>query len=177
MEEMDPEWYCFQAQPKREHIAAEILRQEMGCEVFCPRISYMKALKRGKVRWVEPLFPGYIFVRCVLQLDQRRIVATRGISRIVSFGDHIPIVSTVLIEAMERQLAEVQADLERDDIGENQEVIIAEGPFRNMRAMVLGKIPARDRVRVLLDFLGRQVAAEVPLRSLMRPDSRGAPKE
>lgn len=177
MEEADLKWYCFQAQPKREHIAAEILHNEMGRDVFCPRIRYLKATKRGKVHWVEPLFPGYVFVRCALQTDQRRIVATRGIVRIVAFGDNIPVLSDEVIAAMERQLVEIQAELDHEDVDVQEEVVVTEGPLRNMRAMVLGTIPARERVRILLDFLGRQVMTEVPLRAVMRSGARGAPKD
>ncbi len=176
MTEPQSEWYCFQAQPKREHIAAEILRQEIRCKVFCPRISYFKATKRGKIRWVEPLFPGYIFVYCMRELHQRQILATTGIARIVAFGDHVPVISDTIIASMEQELANAQADLDRDVIVENQEVIIADGPFRNMRAMVLGKIPARDRVKILIDFLGRKVTTEIPSQALMRVGAKGAPK-
>lgn len=38
---------------------------------------------------------------------------------------------------------------------------MAEGPFRGLEALVVQVMPARDRVRVLLEMLGRSVTAEL----------------
>lgn len=40
-------------------------------------------------------------------------------------------------------------------------VKIVSGPFLNWDAVVEGVVPARDRVKLLLDFLGRQLRVEV----------------
>ena len=53
-----PEWFCVRCQTKREHIAAGHLRELLGVEVFCPRLRYRKATRRGKIWWMEPMFPG-----------------------------------------------------------------------------------------------------------------------
>ena len=51
---------------------------------------------------------------------------------------------------------------------------ITEGPFRNLKAVVSGELDARQRVALLLEFLGRQM--EIHLRvDEMLPDS-GPPK-
>jgi transcriptional antiterminator RfaH len=44
-----PEWFCVRTQTKREHIAAGHLREIEGVEVFCPRLRYRKATRRGKI--------------------------------------------------------------------------------------------------------------------------------
>jgi transcriptional antiterminator RfaH len=43
------------------------------------------------------------------------------------------------------------------------EVEVAAGSFAGFRGIVTRIMPARDRVSVLLDFLGRQTTVEVPL--------------
>ena len=55
-------WRCLRGKPKREHLAAQHLRLA-GFEAFCPRIRHQRRTVRGKVWFVEALFPGYLFAR------------------------------------------------------------------------------------------------------------------
>ena len=67
-----PAWYCLRTQTKREHLAAASLRQVEGIEVVCPRLRYKKVTRRGKIWWVEPLFPGYLLARFALAEIERQ---------------------------------------------------------------------------------------------------------
>src|SRR6218665_2709123 len=81
-----PAWYCARTQTKREHIAAEHLKALPGVEVFCPRIRYRKATRRGKIWWMEPLFPGYLLVKFKLSEMERAVTFSQGIRGLVRFG-------------------------------------------------------------------------------------------
>lgn len=102
----DEAWYCFQALTKREHIAAELIRAELQLPVFCPRISYNKATRRGKVRFVEPLFPGYLFLKGDLREHFRRISAVQGVRRLVSYGDRVPKVPESFIAELKSRIGD-----------------------------------------------------------------------
>jgi transcriptional antiterminator RfaH len=155
-------WYCFQAQPKREHVAARILALECAVEAFCPRIAYNKLTRRGKVRFVEPLFPGYLFVHAELRLVYRQIMATKGVRRLVSYGEQVPRVPACFISELRAQLAaEDCVDVPEPELTPGARVRIIEGPFRDWEAVVAGLVPARDRVRLLLEFLGQQLPVEL----------------
>lgn len=162
-------WYCWQAQPKREHLSSELVRIECGLETYCPRLRYDKKTARGIVKWVEPLFPGYLFIRGDLGLNFRRILATGGITRLVTVGTHVPTLDDNFIEGLKTRLAAVQQEVDQPDLKENDEVTIAFGPFSNFKAVVKGQIPARQRVRVLLEFLGQPIQIDVPREVLLRP--------
>jgi transcriptional antiterminator RfaH len=43
-----------------------------------------------------------------------------------------------------------------------QPVHIIEGPFRGLEVVITQVLPARERIRVLVDFLGRSLEMEVP---------------
>ena len=73
-------WYCVKTQTKREHIAAEHLRTLEEVEVFCPRLRYRKATRRGKIWWVEALFPGYLLARFDLVANERAVTYTQGVA-------------------------------------------------------------------------------------------------
>jgi len=161
-----PAWYCVRTQPKHEHIAAATLTQNLGLEVFHPRLRLERATRRGVVRVVEPLFPCYLFVRCSLgeRLDEIRFVS--GVSSLVHFGQRIPVVPTPVIEEL-RQCFEAEEPMSVEDrLYPGAEVTVAEGAFLGFSGIVVRLLPARQRVQILLEFLGRTTIAEVDRKSL-----------
>ncbi|HSH09332.1 MAG TPA: transcription termination/antitermination NusG family protein [Oceanipulchritudo sp.] len=161
-------WYCFKALPKKEHIAAELLRRIPEIETFCPRISYIKKTRRGKVKFVECLFPGYVFVQTDLRQTYRLIRATQGIRDVVAFGERVPLIPAAFIEELRQRLDEEQVRaLPEPEIKPGQTVTITEGPFRNLQAIVSGQLDQRQRVALLLDFLGRQMEVSMPVDDLI----------
>lgn len=166
-----PGWYCFKALPKKEHIAAELLRRQAGLEAMCPRISYMKKTKRGKVRFVECLFPGYIFVHADLVEVYRLIRSTQGIRDVVSFGERIPLIPDTFVKDLKARIGEENLrELPSAVPAPGEEVTITEGPFRNLKAVVSGELDAQQRVALLLEFLGRQMEVNIPVDEML-PES------
>jgi len=55
-----------------------------------------------------------------------------------------------------------------DAVQPGDEVVIADGTFMGITAVVQRLLPAKDRVRVLLEFLGRPVEAEMAAASLVK---------
>jgi transcription antitermination factor NusG len=54
-----------------------------------------------------------------------------------------------------------------DRLSPGAEVVFADGAFVGMRTLVLRVLPARQRVQVLLDILGRPTPVEVPRTSVV----------
>ena len=154
-------WYCARTKPKHEHIAAANLRQNFGLEVFHPRLRIERATQRGVMRVVEPLFPCYIFVRCVLEDNFNDIKHSGGISSLVHFGQKIPNVPDSIIEELRECFEADDPMMVEDRISPADEVIFVEGAFTGMRAFVLRVMPAKKRVQVLLEVLGGPTPVEV----------------
>jgi transcriptional antiterminator RfaH len=174
----DPEkayWYCIKTQPKREHIAAGHLREQEGVEVFCPRLRYKKATRRGKIWWVEALFPGYIMGRFVLKENERLVTYSQGVRGLVRFGSEIPPVPDAFVEILRSEMRARDEEIDgetltvvpRIEVGE--EVEVASGPLGGFQGQVVSVLPSKDRVKVLLDFLGQPQVVEVDLFSLLLP--------
>lgn len=167
MQTSDLAWYCARTKPKHEHIAAANVRQNLGLEVFLPRLRAERVTQRGVVRVVEPLFPCYLFVRCALDEKASEIRYTTGVSSLVHFGDRIPPVPDVVIGEL-REFFEAEEPMIVDDrLSDGVEVVLTDGAFAGMRAFVLRALPARQRVQVLLDILGRATLVEVDRRSVV----------
>lgn len=158
---MMPAWYSARTKPKHEHIAAANVCRHLALEVFFPKIRMEKLTRRGLVRAVDPLFPCYIFIRCVIEDKIDAIQHTSGIRQLVHFGNKIPPVADAIIK-------DLQSCFEADDsitverrLVPGDEVTVTGGAFAGMSAQVLKSLPAKKRVQILLEVLGRPTSVEV----------------
>jgi transcriptional antiterminator RfaH len=158
-------WYCARTKPKHEHIAAANLSQNLGLDVFNPRLRIDRITRRGMVRSVEPLFPCYLFVQCHSS-SWNDIRYVSGISSLVHFGGRIPAVPDVVIEELRECFDSEQPLQVEDQLSPGSEVSIADGAFRGFQAVVLRSLPAKQRVQILLDILGRPTVVEVDRQSI-----------
>lgn len=183
----------MQCQPKREHLAAAaLLHLPIDIDILAPRITYTKPTRRGPVRFIEPLFPGYLFASFSLADHQRAIRSAHGVVRILSFGNHTPTVPIEWVAGLRLAVngpnpnapsfsLQPSAWVQGSPVieippalpspGERAEVL--DGPFQGLEVVVTRLLPARQRVAILLDCLGRQIEAEIPLGSLTTHDSLG----
>ncbi len=165
-------WFCVRSRPKGEHIAARNLRQFANLdEVFCPRIRYEKATRRGRVWFVEALFPGYFFARFDLARDLRAVQATHGVTGVLHFADFYPEIHASYIEELRGEFPEADDAIRviRPEISPGDEIVVTDGAMRGLKTIVTRLVGGGNRVAVLLEWLGQEREAEVSLRSVMRP--------
>jgi transcriptional antiterminator RfaH len=167
-----PLWFCLRTQPKHEHIAAVGLRRQLETPCFSPRLRFRKATRRGAVWFVEPMFPGYIFAEFIYPLMNRRVEHASGVQGIVHFGDYLATIDVATVALLQEKAGDDEIVTIDPEIKAGQSVRIAEGPFQGLEAVVTSLIPARERVKVLLDFLGRPVETEVSLPKVVASQSR-----
>lgn len=165
-------WYCLRTQIKRESLAAAALRELGDIEVVCPRLRYRKVTRRGKIWWVEPLFPGYLLARFVLSDLERAVNYAKGVSRILKFGEHIPTVPGRFVDDLRRELAQEDEKelITLEPVAEpGDEVELAEGPLQGLSGTVIEVRPAEERVRIFVEFLGQEQPVDVDLYALLLP--------
>jgi len=167
----DAAWFCVRSQPKHEHIAAANLRQYESIEVFNPLIRFKRSTRRGPVWVTEALFPSYLFARFDWKESLRLVRHTYGVAGIVHFGTKWPTVPDPVIAELQSILGTEQVKVIGDAIQPGDEVRIAGGAFHGLHGVVTRLMPARERVAVLLEFLGRQTAVEVPIDSIIKQES------
>lgn len=160
-------WYVVQTHSRAEPTAAAQLGNQ-GFAAYLPR--YLKS--RRHARRIDsvpaPLFPGYLFVGMdVAAARWRAIHSTVGVRRLVCNGEQPTPVPDGVVDAirareddggfviMARQAAFKQGDAVR----------VAGGPFDAAEG-IFEAIDAKQRIVVLLDLLGRQVRARVPLEAV-----------
>jgi len=164
---MRPAWYAVRTKVKHEHIAAANLRRHLALPVFFPKMRLEKLTRRCLIKVVEPLFPCYVFVYCVVEEQVNEIQYLSGISKLVEFGGKYPPVPEAVI-------TELQSCFDLDDsitldrrLAPGDEVTVAAGAFAGMSAKVLMSLPAKKRVRILLEILGRPTTVEVGIEGVV----------
>jgi transcriptional antiterminator RfaH len=136
--------------------------------VFCPRVRFKKATRKGVVWVTEAMFPGYLFARFELAEMHRQVRYAHGVSGIVRFADRYP---TIQEEALAQLWHHTGADEIKElsyELLQGDRVKIVNGSFAGLEAVVTQVLPANERVKVLMDFLGRKMEAEVQRSNILQ---------
>lgn len=118
-------------------------------EYYLPKVIIKKFNSKPKE---EVLFPGYIFVNTCLE-NYSTLQYTFGIKSIIKFGQNIAYISNEDINAMKMAEQESKIDPIIPKIHIGQDAIISNGSFKGSIVKVCS-LPSRERVKVLLNFLG-----------------------
>ncbi len=153
-------WFCIRSQPSRQNVAAAHLRS-FGVEVFNPHMRRKKATRLGVMWRSEPLFPNYLFARFSLAESQRRVRYAFGVADLVRFGESPRIVAEREIADLRTQWGPAEEFIIEHEVRAGDVVKLSGRLFHGVEAEVLCLLPARQRVKVLLDFLGGPKEAEI----------------
>jgi len=107
------------------------------------------------------MFPGYVFAEFTFSTQHRQVEYSSGVQGVVRFGDQVATVDPGLIATLQEKTGADELVTFNPELEVGQSVQIAEGPFQGVEALVTRLMPARERIRVLLEFLGRPVEMEV----------------
>jgi transcriptional antiterminator RfaH len=164
---LQPLWFCLKTQPKREHLAATALRRQFGIECFSPRLRFRRMTQRGPVWFVEAMFPGYLFAKFVYSTQRRAVENSHGIQGIVHFGDQLATLPEHVVSALQSRVGLEEIVTIDCSMNVGQSVQIIQGPFQGLQAVVTHLLPAKDRIRVLFDFLGRSMEMELSMTKVI----------
>lgn len=164
-----PRWYCLRSQQKHEQIAARHLRQIEAVEVFCPRVRLKRETRVGAKWFTEAMFPGYLFARFALAEHHKTVRYSAGVAGILQFGDRYVHIEDEVIEGLRRHTNEQQLTTLTPALSVGSEVKIVEGTLSGLEAVVTEVLPGKERLRILMTFLGRQVEAEIHQKDLLTP--------
>ena len=161
-------WFCLRSQPRHEHIAARHLRQMEDVEVFNPCIKFARPTRNGPMWIVESLFPNYLFARFDWTCSLPKVHYAPGISGVVHFGSQWPCIPDETIAELRANLGPNELHLIPKDFQPGEQVKMAGGIFHGLTAVITQVMPGRERVLVLMDFLGRQTTVEVTTNGIVK---------
>lgn len=162
-------WHVAGLKPNCHAIVLANLGRQ-GIAAFLPLEETTVRARGAFVQRIAPLFPGYVFVGLdPARGSWRSVNATRGITRLLAFGGRPAEVPCGLIAGLMRRCDGRGRLVARGDAcpppAPGARVSLARGPFAGFVATV-ERIDPDQRVRVLLEFMGQNTAAEVRAQDL-----------
>jgi transcriptional antiterminator RfaH len=143
-------WYVIQTKPSNEFRAQENLNRQ-GYEVYLPLIERERFFRGTFVIRKEPLFSRYLFVE--LNSNNQNFAAirsTRGVSRMVSFGQNPSTVSDELVQNMKA----IQYIPREKLFASGDKVKIFAGPLRGLEGVYQSSSGEESGI-ILLELLSK----------------------
>jgi transcriptional antiterminator RfaH len=158
-------WFALYTKPHKEYMVQSLLRNQ-DVETYLPEVAV--AVRRRDRRDKKPFFPHYLFARLDPHGDQMaKAHWTPGLRRVVSAGGQpVPVPDEIVVHIRHR-LATMIEEEPAVPFRQGAIVHIAHGPFEGLNAMFDRALSPDGRVRVLLELMGRLVAAELDVEDLL----------
>jgi transcriptional antiterminator RfaH len=103
----------------------------------------------------------------VYSTQHRAVESSHGVRGIVRFGERLATLPENTVVALQSRAASDEIVTIDSSLKIGQPVHIIEGPFQGLEVVVTQLLPAKERIRVLLDFLGRSMEMEVPAEKVL----------
>lgn len=158
-------WHALYTKPKKEFQVEAWLR-EQGIETYLPSVQRRVRRRDRPDRVVY--FRCYLFARMDLMVIPRSAITWMpGVRHIVGDGDRPIIVADEIVDLIRSRL-EGKEEIGYGDLRHGDRVRITSGPLRDLEAVFDTPLSAAERVRILLDVMGRMVPVELDPASIVR---------
>ena len=156
-----PAWFCVKSKPRQEAVAVRNLRALGDVEVVFPRLRRTRRGHDQNKVVVEPLFPGYVFLRFDAAELQTSVRGTRGVLHLVSMAGRAVEVAAKVIDDLRALGPDATLTLldEAPQVGGKVRVI--RGIFAGAEGEVLRLHEPQKRIAILLELLGSEKPVEL----------------
>jgi len=157
-------WYVMRSKPNREEfLEGQLISRNF--EVYYPRVTVKPVNPRSRKH--KPYFPGYLFVHTDLEaVGITNLERIAGAANIVNFGGEVPSVPEAVVHTVRAKVDELNAHGGQLPVSlpTGSVVKVEKGPFEGYEGIVDARIPGKERVRILLQFLqNRRLPVELPV--------------
>lgn len=165
----DARWYTIHTYAGYENAVERNLKQRIESlgmegkifEVIVPTEKKIRVKSDKRIVEEEKIYPGYILVRMIVDDDSWFVV--RNTPRVTGFvgagNTPVPMDEHEVATLMKRMTAE--APKHRIDLVKDDQIIIVDGPFKDLEGKV-GEIDEdRGKVKVMVSMFGRETPVEL----------------
>lgn len=151
-------WYALYTKPKKERQVETTLRGQ-GIDTYLPTVQ-RKVRRRDRPDRVV-YFPCYLFVRMDLSVVPRSSIDWMpGVRRIVGSGNQPAVVADEIVDMIRQRLDHIE-EVGYGGLKQGDRVRIISGPLRDLEAVFDKPMSPTNRVRILLDVVGRMTPVEL----------------
>ena len=145
-------WYAIQHKPSQGNRAlANLQNQDIQC--FHPKVAVERVIGGKRTPRIEPLFPGYIFINVKPGNPVwRKLRSTRGILRVLSFGEKPGVIPDEVINYIADTLETARSV---GGLRKGEPVRIQAEPFKGLEA-IFHSYDGEERAIVLISFMQSQ---------------------
>ncbi len=159
--ESPPLWYCLHTRSRHEEMVFQRL-EDKRIFSFLPKLEVWSRRKDRRKKIQKALFPGYIFVREVLDpLHRLEILKTPGVVKILGNEEGPVAVPEIQIESIQTILGGKSAVSPFPYLKEGQIVRVVEGPLKGCEGFLLKIKEGKEKLVITVDLLQRSVAVEI----------------
>lgn len=157
-----PHWYAVWTRSHCEQLVTEQLVSR-GFETFLPKVAAWTRVGRVRRRAEQPLFPGYLFVRHILDKHSHvEILKARGVVRLLGDRwDQLSHVPDEEVHAVRRMVESGVTVFRHRQLQEGDRVRITLGPLQGLEGWFVKARPTKGLFLVTVSLLQRSVAVEV----------------
>jgi transcriptional antiterminator RfaH len=158
-------WYAIHTKPHQEHLVNLALQRE-GIQTYLPTVQ-RKVQRRDRP---EPVvyFPCYLFARLDLEVMPCSSISWMpGVRCLISAGNEPVIVAGEIIELLQRRLHGIE-EVRYGTLRQGDLVRVTSGPLRDLEAIFDRPLSAANRVRILLDVMGRLAPVEIDYSQIQK---------
>jgi len=156
-------WYALYTKPKKELQVVGLL-QGQGIEVYLPTVQ--RKVHRSDRPDRVVYFPCYVFAHLDFTVIPRSSIAwLPGVRSIVSFGDQPAIVAAEIVDLIRWRLDELE-EVGFGKLRQGDRVRIKSGPLRDLEALFDKPLSSANRVRILLEVVGRMTPVDIDYAQL-----------
>lgn len=150
-------WYALQTHALQEERAAENLNA-WGVETFAPKYKERRSnpYTGRPVYFTRSLFPRYMFARFDAGCMLRKVWFTRGVAKVVGFGNGPSPVEDEIIELIKSRVGEDGFVQLNEELKRGDKVVISAGPLVTLEGIFERDLEDGDRVLLLLTAISYQ---------------------
>jgi transcription antitermination factor NusG len=159
-------WFVAHVKPRQEEAVCWRLGLR-SVPTFLPRLLVQR--RHGSRRWeaVEPLFPGYVFLRSTGDAAALyRARWTPGVKWLLGAEDGPTPVEDAVVAYLQERMGDRGYIVPRQELVAGTRVRFRHGPFALLEGVIDRPAARAERVRVLLRLCGAVVPVEVRLEEL-----------
>ncbi len=161
-------WYLVHTKPRQEACALQNLNSQ-GYDCYLPLLSSEKILRNQIIKASEPLFPRYLFIRLDTGHTAKSwtpIRSTRGVSKLVSFGNQPARVADELVESIRARESSGGIN-EKRLFKPGEPIRVVDGPFAGVEG-IFQSLDGTQRVMILIELMSKPVKMAVSPTSIRR---------
>lgn len=159
-------WLVIQIKPREEKRAIENLSNQ-GFEYYFPVIYSLSKYRQNSQIKKEPMFPGYAFIRVSQNIDLKRLNSTRGVIKIIRFGDEYPLLDQQDISSIKSIEDDSFNDPKRESYKIGEQIVIVSGPLKEQKG-IISREASNQRVEILYMMLNRAHLIDMKVENISK---------